>query len=179
MVQVTIEPTNEEVIGKRQDPGSTNGIVGTDISHDGNLGSETNVGSEELLEERREGTTSGPFAEGVEQEFVTAVSVFLPSGKLVVDSERDTFFETVAGVGAKSDNVTCDLQTERHVEIFGDVGLGPELLVTIFVFVRNFLNGSPSQDCIVADEGRHVTICDGVANGGVDEVGEEGDTANS
>lgn len=52
--------------------------------------------------------------------------------------------------------------------------LGPELFISILVFVRDFLQGRPTENSVVADERRDVTIGDSVANSGIDEVGEEG-----
>jgi hypothetical protein len=56
------------------------------------------------------------------------------------------------------------------------VGLGPELLVAVLVKVRDLLNGRPAEDGVVADKGRNIAVGNGVADGGVDEVGEECDT---
>jgi hypothetical protein len=68
------------------------------------------------------------------------------------------------------------LETKRHIEILRHVRLGPELFVTILVEVRDLLNGSPAENGVVTDEGSDITVGDGVTNGSVDEVGEEGDT---
>ena len=57
------------------------------------------------------------------------------------------------------------------------MGLGPEFLVAILVKVADLLDGGPAEDSVVTDEGRDVTVADGVLDGRVDEVGEEGDTA--
>jgi len=68
------------------------------------------------------------------------------------------------------------LETKRHIEVLRHVRLGPELLVTVLIEVRNLLDGSPAKDGVVTDEGGNVTVGDSVTNSSVDEVGEEGDT---
>lgn len=55
------------------------------------------------------------------------------------------------------------------------MGFRPEFLVVVFVEVGDFLDGRPSQDSVVADEGRYITVGDGVTNGCIDEVREECD----
>jgi hypothetical protein len=65
------------------------------------------------------------------------------------------------------------LQTEGNVEIFGDVGVGPEFSLVIFG-ERDGLNGFPADEGVVADEGGAVTVADGELDGRVDEVGEVG-----
>ena len=55
------------------------------------------------------------------------------------------------------------------------MAFGPELLVAVFVLVRYLLDGGPAQDGVVADKGGDVAVGDGVPDGRVDKVGEEGD----
>jgi hypothetical protein len=115
----------------------------------------------------------------VEQQLITSISVLLPARKLVVDCKRDTFLEAVAGPGSKADDVAIDLETQGHVEIFGNVRFRPELLVAIFVKVGDLLNGGPAEDGVVADKGGDVAVGDGIGDGGVDEVGEERDAGKN
>jgi hypothetical protein len=53
--------------------------------------------------------------------------------------------------------------------------LGPEFLVVVFVQIGNLLNSRPAKDSIVTNERSNVSVSDCVANGRVDQVGEEGD----
>jgi hypothetical protein len=54
------------------------------------------------------------------------------------------------------------------------VRLGPEFLVVIFVLVGNLLDSRPAEDSIMTNERGNVSVGDGITNGGIDEVGEEG-----
>lgn len=112
----------------------------------------------------------------MKQQLITPIRVFLPPRQLVVDGERNSFFEPIALIACESELVPFALEPERHVEIFGDVRLGPEFLVAVFVGVGYLLQGGPAEDGVVADEGADVTAGDGVADRGVDEVCEEGDS---
>jgi hypothetical protein len=69
----------------------------------------------------------------MEQELVATVYILLPSVQLVVHSQGDTFFEAIAGIGAQSNGVAGNLETQRHVEVLGDLRLGLELFVSILV----------------------------------------------
>jgi hypothetical protein len=117
LVQMSIEPADQEIVRQGQDPSRADRIVGSDVGQDSDLGSDADIRGEELPEEGREGSTDEPESEGVEEELVAAVGVLLPAVQLVVDGERDAFFETVAGVGGKADGVAFDLQSEGHVEV--------------------------------------------------------------
>lgn len=37
MIEPSVEKSNQEVIQHRQDPRAAQGVVGTDVSHDGNF----------------------------------------------------------------------------------------------------------------------------------------------
>jgi hypothetical protein len=56
------------------------------------------------------------------------------------------------------------------------MGLGPELFVAVFVEVGDLLDGRPAKYGIVANKRCDVAVGDSVADGRVDEVGEESDT---
>lgn len=174
-VEVAVEPADGEVVGRGHDPGRADGVVGADVGDDGDFGGEADVGEEETTEERGEGTFVHPFAHGMEEQLVAAIGVFFPAGQFVIDSEGDAFFETFARPGGQADDVAVTLQAEGHVEVLGDVGFGPEFLVAVFVDVGDLLDGGPAEDGVVADEGGDVAVGDGVFDGGVDQVGEEGD----
>jgi hypothetical protein len=104
------------------------------------------------------------------------ISVFLPTVQFIIDSERYTLLESISGVGSEANDVACNLKTQRHIEIFRDMRLGPKLFIAVFIFIRDFLQSRPTKNSIVTDEGRHITIGDGVSDSCVDEVGEESDT---
>ena len=82
---MAVKPTDQKVICQRQEPGGANGVVGADVSHDGQFAWQWHVGAHEHSEERGERTFSEPVAKGVEDQFAAAIGVFLPSGELVVD----------------------------------------------------------------------------------------------
>jgi len=70
-----------------------------------------------------------------------------------------------------------DIQLERHLKVLRNVRFGPKLLVAVLVEVADLLNGGPAKDGVVTDERGDVAVADGVLDGRVDEVGEEGDAA--
>jgi len=113
-VKVAIEPSDNEVIGQCQDPCTTNGVVGSNICHDGEL---TDIRSEKFAEEGCEGPSWYPESTGLEQQFVASICVFLPAVQFVVDGQGDTFFEAFSGVRAETNCVPCDLETQGQVEI--------------------------------------------------------------
>lgn len=93
-VQVTVVPSDSEVVGSRHDPCCTDSVVGTNVGNDGDFGGESDVGEQESAEKRGEGTLVNPFANWVEEKFVATVGVFLPSCKFIVDRKRHTFLES-------------------------------------------------------------------------------------
>ena len=50
LIQVTVEPADEEVIYSCHNPGCTNGVVGTNVRDNGNLGREANVAEQKPSE---------------------------------------------------------------------------------------------------------------------------------
>lgn len=177
MIRVAVEPTGNEVVGKREDPRRANGVVGADVSHDGELGAERHPGEDKVAEERSEGTAGEPVAEWLEDELGAAIGVLFPSCKLVVAGQRDALLESIPKVATHAHNVTGGLQAKSHVKVLGDGRLGPELLlVVVGTLVGNLLERGPSQDGVVANEWCNITRGDGKLDLGVDHVGEEGDT---
>lgn len=122
-VEVPIEPADSKVVDGGENPCGADGVVSTDVGDDGNLGRKANVGEEEAAEKRGEWATGDPETKRVEKEFVAAVGILFPTSQFIVDSKRNTLLEAFAGPCGKSDNVTIALQTKRHVEILGHVGL--------------------------------------------------------
>jgi hypothetical protein len=179
VIKVAIEPADKEVVCKSQDPRCADCVVCPDICHNGDLGGKTNIRGEELSEERSKRTASKPESEWMEQQFVAAVSVLLPAIQFVVHCQGNTFFEAIAGIGAKTNDVTGNLETQRHIEVLRDVRLRPELFVSIFVIVGHFLQGRPTENSIVANKRRDVTIGNRVADGRIDKVGEEGNSGRT
>jgi hypothetical protein len=111
----------------------------------------------------------------MKQQLITPIRILLPSRKLIIHRQRNAFFESVTVVSTQTDFVSKTLQTQSHVEIFRDVGFGPEFLI-VFVFVRDLLDCGPAENGIVSDEGTYVASGDGEADCGVDEICEEGDS---
>lgn len=106
----------------------------------------------------RDGTPAPPLDDGVEQQLATAVCVLLPPVQLIVDGERDTLLEATLGVVRPADDVTTELQTKRHVEVLGHVGLGPDLLDAILVHECSILKCAPPEEGVVTDEGSDLTV---------------------
>ena len=157
-VKVAIEPSDSEVIGCSHDPCRTNGVVSADVGDDRDLGRESDVTEQEAAKEFGERTTDRPETDGMEQQFVASIRVLLPSCQLVVDGERDTFFEAFTCPCSQSDDVAIDLKSQRHVEVLADMTLGPELLVAVLVEEGDLLDCRPSKDCIVTNEGRDIAV---------------------
>ncbi len=111
LLQVTIEPTDGEVVCGRHDPRCTNSIVGANVGDNGNLGRETNVAKQELPEQWCEGSTDRPESDGVEEQFVTAIGVLLPTCKFIIDSQGYSLFETLACPSSKTNNIAINLET--------------------------------------------------------------------
>ena len=106
VVEVPVEPADEEVVGDGEDPRTADGVVGPDVRHDGDLGHERHVASDEFAEKRRHGPARGPVAVGMEDEFRAAIGVFFPPRKFVVDGKRHAFFEAAAEVSTEAEVVT-------------------------------------------------------------------------
>lgn len=106
-------------------------------------------------------------------------NVLLPSSKLVVNRNRDTFLEAVALVRRQTDNVAHTLKPQTHVKVLGDRLLGPEFVVHAAVFVlavvRNLLDCRPPENSVVSDKRRDIATSHGKPDHGVDHIGEEGD----
>ncbi len=134
-VEIAVEPSDGEVIGSRHDPGCANGIVCTDIRHDGDFGGEPDVGKQELAEKRRERSFPDPHAHRVEQEFVASIRVFFPSGQFVIHRQGNSLLETFARPSRQADDEAVALQAKRHVKIFRHVRFRPEFLVPVLVHV--------------------------------------------
>lgn len=124
LVEVSVKPTNEEVVDQRKNPSSANGVVSTDVGENCDLAGKGDLAADELSEQLRERAASDPVSDGVEKQLITAISILFPSSKLVVHSKRDTFLETIASwPGAETNDVVVTLQTKRHVKVFRDVTL--------------------------------------------------------
>ena len=85
--------------------------------------------------------------------------VFLPPVQFIVASEGHPFFEAAFGIRGPADDIALQLKTEGHVEVFRDVGLRPDLLDTIVdVDEGGILKSGPTEEGVVADEGRHLAV---------------------
>lgn len=117
-----------------------------------------------------------PGSDGVKEQFVATVCIFLPSSQLIIYGQRNTFLEPLAGPSRKTNDVTICLELQRHLKIFRDMRFGPEFLVAIVIEVANLLNCRPSKDSVVTDERSDITIADRIFDGGIDEIREKCDT---
>ena len=103
-----------------------------------------------------------PLHEGVEQQLRAPKRVLLPPIQLVVDGEGDAFFECAVGVRGPADEVAALHEAECHVEVFGDVGFGPDFFEAVGgVDEGGVLEGAPSEEGVVADEGSYFAVCAG------------------
>lgn len=141
LVKVPVIPPNSEVIRRRHDPRRANGIIRPNITDNRNFACESDIAEQELAEQRRERSSNEPEPKRMEKQLIASISVLLPTRKLIVYCERDTFFEAVAGPGGEANDVAIDLETKGHVEVFGNVRFGPKLLVAVFIEVGDLLDG--------------------------------------
>ena len=98
----------------------------------------------------------------MEEQFVAAVGVLLPSRKLVIHGQGHALFEAFASPRRETDDVPIALQTKRHVKVFRHVALRPKLVIAVLILVRNLLNGRPAKNGVVADKGSNIAVGDGV-----------------
>jgi hypothetical protein len=69
------------------------------------------------------------------------------------------------------------LETEGHVEVFGDGVFGPPFsAVVVLANIFDGLDGVPAENGIVSDERCSVTTSNGVTNLSIDEVGKPGNS---
>ena len=101
----------DDVVDDGEGEADRDGVVGADIGDDGEFGGDLDVGTEEGAEKRCQGTAHWPVDQRVEDQLVAAVCVFLPACQLVVDGQRDAFFELFSVVGGHAYDETGLLQT--------------------------------------------------------------------
>jgi hypothetical protein len=75
VVERTVEEANEEVVEDCEEPGRPDGVVGTNVGHNRDLGGKRNVGEDKGKEEAGEGALPDPVAQGIEDELVATVSI--------------------------------------------------------------------------------------------------------
>jgi len=85
LVEMAVEPANEEVVCYCEGPGGAEREVRANVGHDGDFAHPGHVGPDEAAEKWGEGAAGEPVFERVEEEFGAAVGVFLPAGEFVVD----------------------------------------------------------------------------------------------
>jgi len=120
LVDISIVPAHDEVVGQGQQPSGSDTVVVANISQVGHFGGDLDVRPDKRSNKLGEWTSGKPQSERVEEQLITAVCILFPSCQFIIDSQRDALFETIAGIGAKSDSISVNLQAERHVEIFRD-----------------------------------------------------------
>lgn len=81
----SFEFTDDDVVRKSHDPGGTNGVISPNVGNDIDFRGNGHVGAEEFAPEGGKWTTHGPKSDGVEDEFVAAVRIFLPTCEFVVN----------------------------------------------------------------------------------------------
>ena len=100
-----------------------------------------------------------PVFDRVEQQLTAPIRVLLPSVDLIVRREGDALLESALGIASPADGVSAKHEPQGHIEVLRDVGLGPDLLYPVFVHEGGVLDGSPSEEGVVPDEGCDFTVC--------------------
>lgn len=75
VVEPAVVKSDQEVVEDGEDPGGANGVVCTDVSHDGDFGGEGHVGGEEDHEKTGKRAASEPVFERIKDQFVAAVGI--------------------------------------------------------------------------------------------------------
>lgn len=112
VVEVAVEPADEEVIEYGEDPGRTNGVVCADVRQDGDLGHEGHLGRDEAAEQRSERPAGDPVPKRLKYELRAAICILLPPGKLVVHGQRDAFLKSTVVDGGKSQVISLGLKPQ-------------------------------------------------------------------
>lgn len=123
----SFEPTNDEVVDESHDPGSSNGVVGANVSNNVALGGKRHVGAYEFAPQRCERSSNEPEADWMEDKFIAPISVLLPPSKFIVYlgrtvstrcedglnaftyRKRHTLLKSVTSPGSQSRDVANDL----------------------------------------------------------------------
>jgi len=108
----------QEVVEQGQGCTSSNTIIGEHVGHHVDFVVHRGLRPQENAQLLRDRAQSPPVNNGVEDQFVTPVCVFLPSVQLIITGQTDTLLEAALRVGRPPDNVVLELKTECHVEVF-------------------------------------------------------------
>ena len=101
LIDLIDEPTDNQIVGQCERDRRGDGIVCADVSNDGDFRGDLDVRTQEFAKERRDGSTSPPIFDWMEYKLVATVGIFLPAGKFIVYSKRDTFFEAPVVIRCK------------------------------------------------------------------------------
>lgn len=154
----TVCKTRDKLAHKREEKGRKGRTVREHVRHHRDLVVHRRIRPQKLVNLSINRPMSPPLHERVEQQLATPIRVLLPAIQLVVDRQGHTLLEPAVGVRRPANNVPAQLQPERHVEIFGHVGLGPDLLDPVFVDEGGVLDGFPAEEGIVTDKGGDFTV---------------------
>lgn len=107
-----------EVVEHREKEGGGETVVREHVGHHGDLVVNRGVRPEEDTKLLVDRANTPPSNEGVEDQLITTIRILLPSVKLIVAGQRDTFLESTFRVSCPSNDVAFELKTKGHVEIF-------------------------------------------------------------
>ena len=129
----------------------------------------------ELTKKWHKRTLDKPVTKRIEYQFVTAVHILFPPGKLIIHSQQNTFFEVITSVYFKADHIVCWLQMQCQFKILWHSEFWPELLQSFFHITRHSLNSRPAQNCVVTDKRSYITVNNSIINSQVDQFNEKYD----
>jgi len=173
LIKGAVVETNSDVVGEGHDPSGTNSIVCPDVRDDVDLATDWHSGPKKSSKQWSDGAFGQPVLDRVKYQFAAPVCVFLPTSQLVINCERDAFFEPVACPSCHAYYVAIDLEPQSNIEIFRDMRFAPVFFDTFFILESDLLECAPSQDGVVSYEGRNIARCHTKADSGVDQVGEK------
>ena len=74
------------------------------------------------------------------------ICVFLPAIEFVINGKRNTLLKATFRVRCPSNDVTAHLEPHSHIEILGNMRLGPNFLLAVTINECGVLDGLPSQE---------------------------------
>jgi hypothetical protein len=121
MIETVRDPSHQAIVDNTERERGGHGVVGKYIAENSYFGGTLDIALYQPPQERRKGPLIEPLVEGIEQEFVTAVSILLPTSQFIKNSKRHTLLKFTVMIGGKANNEPGNLETESLVEIFGNV----------------------------------------------------------
>lgn len=109
----------------------------------------------------------------MEDKLVTSICVFLPPSQLVVQCEGHAFSKFSVMISCETNEAATHLEAQTKVKILRHTSIWPPFgLAVRFIKECHTLESFPSDECIVAYEGRNVTTTNTVFDWAIHDVGE-------